>query len=600
MNSPVYRQLSEKIIRQMVSRYRDDPMVTGYQIDNELEANHCRCPVCQEKFRDWMKKKYGNIQAVNQAYGNTVWSGEYSSFSQVMPPMGEHTKWQNPSLTLDFNRYASDSTVDYVEFQSRLIRSIDKKALITTNNWLCENMPDFYQMFEKLDFVSYDNYPTTKLPDSQQELYSHAFHLDLMRGIKQKNFWIMEQLSGSVGSWMPMSPALRPGMLKGYALQAIAHGADAVLHFRWRTAVSGAEMFWHGILDHSNIPGRRYQEFTELCDTVNGLQELDGSVIQNRVALLYGSDQEYGFKLQHQTEGMYYLEQLKSLHDGFTSIGIGIDIIDENADLSGYDIILAPTLFIVKENIVNNLYDFVDRGGSLVLTNRSGVKDTSNQCIMSPLPAVFSELAGAHVAEYDPVGVQIQPVRLINQTWKAHWEKTCQNIDSVIDRAAENSISKPERKGKVGVRENCFCTQWCDLLELDTARAVAVYGDQYYEGIPAITVNDFGRGRAYYLGTVLERELYITLAKILAEEKQMTYIANLPLGVEVTQRKRERECWSFLFNNTDKVQRFVPELVAGKASDDSLQRLVLAQETVRSEKGVWELQPFEMQIKKCR
>lgn len=600
MNSPVYRQLSEKVIRQMVSRYRDNPMVIGYQIDNELEANHCRCPVCQGKFRDWMEKKYADIQTVNQAYGNTVWSGEYSSFSQVMPPMGEHTQWQNPSLTLDFNRYASDSTVDYVEFQSRLIRSIDKKALITTNNWLCENMPDFYQMFEELDFVSYDNYPATKLPDSQQEIYSHAFHLDLMRGIKQKNFWIMEQLSGSVGSWMPMSPAPRPGMLKGYALQAIAHGADAVLHFRWRTAVSGAEMFWHGILDHSNIPGRRYQEFSELCETVNGLQELNGSVIQNRVALLYGSDQEYGFKLQHQTEGMYYLEQLKSLHDGFTSIGIGVDIIDENADLSGYDIILAPTLYITKENVVNNLYDFVDKGGSLVLTNRSGVKDAWNKCIMSPLPAVFSKLVGAHVTEYDPVGVQTQSVRLVDQTWKIHWKKTCQNMDSAIGRAEENSISKPERKGEVGVWETCFCTQWCDLLELDTARAVAVYGDQFYEGIPAITVNDFGRGRAYYLGTVLERKMYITLAKILAEEKQMTYIANLPLGVEITQRKREQECWSFLFNNTDKVQRFLPELVTGKASDDNLQRLVLVQEKVGSGKEVWELQPFEMQIKKCR
>ena len=173
-------------------------------------------------------------------------------------------KWQNPSLTLDYNRYASESTVAYLEFQRTLIRSLDPDAWITTNSWLCENMPDFYDLFQNLDMVSYDNYPTTVIPESPEELYSHAFHLDLMRGIKQQNFWIMEQLSGAVGSWMPMSPSPEPGMIKGYALQAIAHGADTVVHFRWRTAVTGAEMYWHGLLDHSNVTARRYEEYRKL------------------------------------------------------------------------------------------------------------------------------------------------------------------------------------------------------------------------------------------------------------------------------------------------------------------------------------------------
>ena len=563
MNSPVYRKFSEKIIRKMVSRYKDNPMVIGYQIDNELEANHCRCDVCQDKFRQWMKKKYKDVSEVNQAYGNAVWSGEYSDFSQVKPPMGEFLMWQNPSLTLDFNRYASESTVDYVEFQRKIIHEIDEKALITTNNWLCENMPDFYDMFEHLDFVSYDNYPTTKMPEDSQVLYSHAFHLDLMRGIKQKNFWIMEQLSGMVGSWMPMSPTVRPGMLKGYSLQAIAHGADAVLHFRWRTGVSGAEMYWHGILDHHNQPGRRYQEFASLCETVNGLSEIKDSVIKNKVALLYGSDQEYGFKLQHQAEGMYYLEQLKSLHDGFTSIGIGVDIIDENADLSGYDVVLAPTIMITKENVIQSLYDFTDRGGSLVLTNRSGVKDEYNKCIMSPLPTVFSELAGVYAAEYDVIGSQKQSLQLHDVKWQQQWEAVCGQPDF-------NS------KGK-----EVLCTQWCDLLETTTAKIIASYGDQFYAGTTAITENEYGKGKTYYIGTVLEREMYITLAKIIAAEKSITYIDNLPLGVELTTRESANKKWHFLFNNTDKEQEFEPCVLG---------------DGVEIPKEKCKLEPFEMKI----
>ena len=214
MSNPVFRKFSEKIIREMVSCFLDSPYVIGYQIDNELEANHCHCPTCANQFRHWLEEKYQSPEQMNRAYGNIVWSGEYSDWEEVKPPTAAPLQWQNPSLTLDYNRFASDSTVEYVQFQKHIIRKLDATIPITTSNWLCENMPDFYDMFRELDFVSYDNYPATVLPEDKETLYSHAFHLDLMRGIKRKNFWIMEQLSGAMGSWMPMSPTPQPGMLK--------------------------------------------------------------------------------------------------------------------------------------------------------------------------------------------------------------------------------------------------------------------------------------------------------------------------------------------------------------------------------------------------
>lgn len=542
MNSPVYRTLCEKIIRQLVSRYRDNPAVIAYQIDNELEANHCRCQVCQESFQNWMRKKYRNVQEVNAVYGNSVWSGEYSSFSQVKPPMGDFIKWQNPSLTLDYNRYASESTVAYLEFQRTLIHSLDPDAWITTNSWLCENMPDFYDLFQNLDIVSYDNYPTTVLPESQEELYSHAFHLDLMRGIKQQNFWIMEQLSGAVGSWMPMSPSPEPGMIKGYALQAIAHGADTVVHFRWRTAVAGAEMYWHGILDHSDVPGRRYEEFRELCRIVDGLQEMDGSYVKNSVALLYSSDNEYGFKLQHQAEGMYYLEQLKSLHDGFTAIGVGVDIIDESADLSAYKIVLAPTMLITHEETEKALHEFAAQGGTILLTNRSGVKDSYNKCVMQPLPGIYRELVGARVLEYNAPGSYLGQLKLTDDVLRENYKKSCRYYPG---GDADEKLP----------RENAVYRQWCDILEAETAQVLAEYGDRYYSGSAAVTRNCYGAGTVYYIGTVCDRMFYISLAKCMASEKRIFYYDNLPLGVEVTYRQKDEKLWRFVFNNTNKEQK---------------------------------------------
>lgn len=198
----------------MTKRYADNKAVIAWQIDNEPEANFCFCPSCTGEFRKWLKEKYGSLNELNRAYGNVVWSGEYSSWEQVQPPFGNYLQaWLNPSYMLDFRRYASDNMIKYINRQTAVIRRMIPNAQITTNVWFCENMPDFHDTFRALDFVSYDNYPTTDIPDNPEEIYSHAFHLDLMRGVKKRNFWIMEQLSGALGCWAPMSKTPAPRMI---------------------------------------------------------------------------------------------------------------------------------------------------------------------------------------------------------------------------------------------------------------------------------------------------------------------------------------------------------------------------------------------------
>ena len=452
--------------------------------------------------------------------------------------MGERLQWMNPSLHLDYQRYASDSTVWYARQQAAWIREIDPDTRITTNTWFCEHMPDWYDLFDDLDFVSYDNYPTTNIPKDQRELYSHAFHLDLMRGILGKPYWIMEQLSGAMGSWMPMSRAPKPGMIKGYALQSFAHGADTVLHFRWRTAKSGAEMYWQGILDPSNVPGRRYREFQELCQTVQELPQLDGVMPDNKVAILYSSVQEYAFQIQHQAEGMYYLELLKSWHDAFTCLGIGVDIVACDAPLGRYDIVVAPNLLVREEKVVKQLYDFTAQGGTLVLTHRCGVKDEYNQCMEEPIPSVYRDLAGVTVAEYDPLGEAKRSMEICHPIWNDNLKKWKSQIVG----------SQEEQKQ--------YCTRWCDLLEVDQdgVDILAVYGEEFYQGTASVSRHQYGKGTCYYQGTTLQREAYIALAETILQERKMPYYPNLPLGVEMTERTDGSVAWQFWFNNTEVTQ----------------------------------------------
>ncbi len=567
MNSPLFRDKVKTMIQKLVHHFKDNENIAAWQIDNELEANFCCCPVCAEKFREYVKKKYKTIEKVNEAYGNDVWSGRYTSFSQINPPFGTHQTWLNPSYMLDFNRFASESTVEYLNFQAGLIREIVPQMKLTTNNWLPENIPDFYKLFENMDFVSYDNYPTTVIPEDPEELYSHAFHLDLMRGIKRKNFWIMEELSGSLGSWMPMTATPEPGMIKGYALQAAAHGADAVLHFRWRTAKSGAEMFWHGLIDQSNIPGRRFEEFCSLTGTLKENPVPEETEIHNQAAILYSTESEYAFKIQPQVEGMHYFTQLKAYHDAFTANGVGVDMIDANSDFSGYRIVVAPALFLADEELAGRAEEFVRKGGHFVLTNRSGVKDENNQCVCRALPGIFADLAGVYVTEYDPVGLKKQRIRIQKDSWKQ---------GSILCVSAED-------KDTAFARDELCCSLWCDILGIETADVLAVYGENFYENAPAVTRNHFGQGECYYVGTVLNRRGMISLIGEIVRVAGAEHIMGLPLGVEYTVRESEKERIHFLFNNTNRKKKMELRRVNAYGMGEPVK---------------YELEPFEMQIER--
>lgn len=522
IHSPVFRQYAGRIVEEMAKRYAGRPEIFAWQLDNELENSHCTCPACREAFRDWLREKYGALEELNRAWGTAVWSGEYSRWDQIEPLLAPDClpDWHNPAWMLDFERFGASRTADYVKFQSGIIHRYDPQAVITTNACFPQHMPDFHQEFAPLDVASYDNYPPVRIPEDPEALCSNAFALDFVRGFKGKNFWVLEQLGGPMGGWAPITPALEPGMLEGYALQAVAHGADLLSFFRWRTACTGAEMFCHGLLDHSNADNRRLAELERLCRRLEKLPELGRTELRSQAAMLYSADQEFSFKNQMQSDGFAYWTQLRLFHDACMGLGVNLDVIDENAPLEGYRVVIVPTHFVTDPGVVRRLEDFARSGGTVVVTNRSGVKDKNGNCILGQeLPGAFRALCGCHVAEYDPIG------------------RTFQTID--LDMGG-----------------SCRITSWCDLLKLDTARAWARYQGRFYAGTPAIAKNRFGEGTAYYVGTVGEKALYRTLLLEVFREQGVPTIDTLPQGVEATTRSGEGGTYRFFFNNTLRGQIF--------------------------------------------
>ena len=278
-------------------------------------------------------------------------------------------------------------------------------------------------------------------------------------------------------------------------------------------------MHWHGLIDHSNVPGRRFAEFKELCKEAKKLCNVRNTQIKSDVAILYSPEDEYAFKIQPQTGNMYYMEQPMLFHSAFTKYGVNVDVISQKADISGYKVVVAPEMYITDEKVVKSLYEFAENGGTVILTNRSGVKDEFNKCIMAQLPTVYRELIGAYVEEYDPMG----------------W-------DSARLEFADGKMYN--------------CRQWSDVICTETAEILAVYGSEFYKGKAAITKNNYGKGTAYYFGTVCEKEVYNRLVKDILSETGIAYFENIPDNVEITTRTNEDITARFIFNNTNKEQEF--------------------------------------------
>ncbi|MCR5201647.1 MAG: beta-galactosidase [Lachnospiraceae bacterium] len=554
LNSQVLMEYADKITKQIVERYNASENVIGYQIDNEIEANWCGCETCNKLFREYLQGKYKDIDELNDIYGNQVWSGDFVDFEDVTTPPAYQNAWLNPAYMMDYARFAAKSATDYCEKIAELIRKYStKEVLVTTNTWFPEHLPDYYKLYKNLDFVGYDNYPTTDVSN----MASHAFHLDLMRGIKQDSFWIMEGLSGAPGSWGPMGETPMPGMIKGYALQAIAHGADTVLNFRYRTAKKGAEMFWNGLIGHDNVIGRRYEEFTDLIDCIKTFEHLgiSDSKVVSEAAILYNVEDEMAFKLQHQSDGMYYLKSHMAWHRAFTRFGVGVDVVNGREDFmkkgKNYKILVAPCLYIYDEVTEKLLHEFVENGGTLILTPRSGVKDKHNNCLMKELPSWVRDLAGVKVKECDSIGNKQQKVLLLDEMWRKH--------------LSDINISKPTDFDYI------VSTQWCDILEVETAETLAVYASKFYDGEPAVTVNSYGNGRVFYVGTYFDDVGYESLLMSVLgkhdlkaieaykdgrEIKGTNMYTILPEGIEVTKRVAGDRVITFIFNDAPVRQTF--------------------------------------------
>ena len=414
----------------------------------------------------------------------------------------------------------SDTYRDYQKSQIDVIRHHTTEQVITHNLMgFGYNQLDYYDNAADLDFVSWDNYKRMQW-DMKAALdpSSSALSADTMRGLKKKNFWVMEQQSGG-GGWEIVAVTPKPGELRLWAYQTIAHGADGVIFFRWRTCRSGTEQYWQGVLEHHGIPGRRYHETAQMGAELAKFGELiAGSQVKPRVAIMQSYDTRFAFQVQLNNPRFGYESHIQDIYRGFFNHQVPVDIVSEKDPLIGYKLIVVPAMYVLTEITATNLEKFAASGGVVVFTPRTGVKDEDNKVVNKKLPGLVSKMAGVEIEDY---------------------------VSMAVDEDSEIQF------GLSNLEEEFTASLWADILTPTTAITVARYSQKYYADQASVTINAFGRGKVIYLGTFGDQKFYKDVTKWFLEVAGIkSLLPEIPEGVEISERWQGDQRLIFMLNHT--------------------------------------------------
>ena len=518
----LYREHSRSITSAMAEHFAENSAVIGWQTDNEF-GDRCYCDICRKEFQTWLQQRYVTLDELNSRWGTVFWSQTYSDWCQIRLPLSTSGSPPNPSLALDFRRFVSDSYVSFQQEQIDILRSTCPEHFITHNLMgFGYNGLDYFDVAKPLDFVSWDNYPLGFWHQLEITPASPALSHDTMRGLKNKNFWVMEQQAGPSG-WQTLSSTPRPGILRLWAYQSIAHGADGVVFFRWRTARFGAEQYWHGLLEHNGRAGRRYDEVKQMGAELKRVgNQVFGTETKSRVAIIQSYDVRFAFQVQGNSTEFDYEKHLAQVYGALWKHNISVDVISPTAALSEYDLVIAPALHVLTEEIAANLREYVRGGGTLVVTPRTGVKDIDNVVVNQPLPGLISDVFGIIVEEYDALTTDLP-----------------QSITFDVDELTGQTLP---------------VHSWCDILLPQGAQVIARYAQDYYAGKPAVTRHQFGQGAAIYLGVFGNDTFYKSFFGWLLKQKNIQSDIEAPVGVGVSKRVQGDHSIYFILNFTTSLQ----------------------------------------------
>lgn len=534
-NSKKYRELSARIVEKLAEHYGKHPAIVGWQIDNELNCgiDEFYSESDSIAFRNFVKEKYKTLDRLNEAWGTVFWNETYTSWEQILTSGCIPCNGYNPHYKLDYYRFISASAIEFCKLQAEIISRYKKKDDYITTNGLFWNLDNHKMQDECLDVYTYDSYPSfafglDKNPKTSTDLNDRHSSKSLteVRSICP-HFGIMEQQSGANGWITSMEgPAPRPGQLTLWAMQSVAHGADYISFFRWRTCTFGTEIYWHGILDYDNRDNRK---LAEVKDFYNKLKTLD-KVCGAEYTGVFGVVKDYDNMWDTNVDVWHKRVETQSDEEIFVASELyhtpyNIVYLNDDTDLcelQKYPVLIYAHPVIITEKRADLLKEYVKRGGTLIIGCRSGYKQENGKCVMLPQPGILQEITGSDVYEFT---FESPAEESVTAVWN----------DMEINMPLFNDIMRP----------------------VDGGETLAVYKNSYYAGEAAIIRKNTGNGYVLHMGSTFSREnmkLLLEYTGIIEPFKEMI---EAPECVEIIQRVKNNKKYFFVLNYTNSTQEIL-------------------------------------------
>lgn len=530
-NSLVWQKYAARLAGELAKRYGSNPHVVCWHINNEYNTG-CYCENCEKAFRIWLREKYGTLEAVNAAWNTEFWGHTFYDWDEIVAPnnlsdgmgFGFTRKTAFAGISIDYDRFLSDSLLENYKLERDAIRKYDKETPITTNLMGTYKGLDYFKWAKEMDIVSWDNYPAYNTPWSFT-----AMRHDLMRGLKDAPFMLMEQ-TPSQQNWQPYNSLKKPGQMRAQSYQTIAHGADTIQFFQLRRSKGACEKFHGAVIAHSGSGDTRV--FKECAQLGEELKKLGAETLRakntSEVGMIFDWDNYWALEY---TSGpnvdLKYVDQIHQYYQYFYEHHIPVDMIPVDGDFSRYKAICAPVLYMVKEGVAEALEAFVEAGGTLITGMMSGIVDQSDNVHLGGYPGPLRRLCGIWAEEIDALAPE-----------------------------QSNTLRFPD-----GTEAQCKLL--CDIIRPEGAETLAAYGGDFYEGTPAVTKNSFGKGTVYYVGTQPDHDGIAKILDALTAGADVKPLIPYETELEVDLRTIEgREYW-FIINLTG-TPKSAPESFKGE------------------------------------
>ncbi|RKJ22373.1 beta-galactosidase [bacterium D16-50] len=536
-NSPTYRKYAAALTEQIARRYAEYDNIVAWHVSNEY-GGICYCDNCEKKFREWLKKKYRTIEAVNHAWNMNFWSHTLYDWDDIVAPSliteefeasGLRTAFQG--ISLDYARFNSDSMLECYKMEKEILKKITPHIPVSTNFMGMYKTLDYQKWSKELDFVGWDNYP--EYNDEPAEI---AMRHDLMRGLKQGQPFALLEQTPSVNNWHTICRLKRPDVMRLWSFQAVAHGADTIMFFQMRRSLGACEKFHGAVIDHVGHENTRvFREIealgSELEDRIKNL--ILGSRMKSQIAILFDWDNWWAAEFSAgPSRSINYPKEVMQYYKAVYNLHFSVDIVGVEDDLSNYKLVIAPLLYMCKEGYDKKIRKYVKCGGAFLTTYFSGYVEDHDLVVTGGYPGRLKDILGIWVEEIDALPLE-----------------------------EANSFLYSGKKYPARIV--------CDLMHLRGAKELAHYESDFYAGMPVVTEHSYGEGKAFYVGTRSSEEFYRTLINDIAKELCIAPIAHAPEGVETTVRENENGSFLFLLNHTQakvivSVERAGQDILTGK------------------------------------